>query len=206
MCYFETKTDLKHFVMVVVLGLIVFAISIHQGQRQSVMFNHTGVYKYFSADSPSISGSVIVKSDLDRNDLEGYAVLLDEINQQALIDQENDNPKEFEKQINTMKEKQIEIASKILGIYISDAYIADGWNFPFRDSSDIEPLPVQESIPICNIPENIPFHLETIRYSEMFQMFAEKYSKYHLTIDVSDERRHNSMVHYDIIAVSEDEN
>ncbi len=183
-----------------------FAIGpIRQGERQSVTFNQTGTYEYFSVDSSSISGSVIVKPDLDRNDLEGYAVLLDEINQQALIHQENDNSEEFEKQMNAMKEKQKEIASKILGVSISDAYIADGWNFPFRDSYDIEPLPGQESIPICNIPENIPFHLETIRDSEMFQMFAEKYSKYPITIDISDERRHSSMVHYDIIAASEDE-
>ncbi len=178
---------------------------IHQGERQSVTFNHTGVYRYFSVDSPSISGSVTVKSDLSREELENYAGLLAQINQQALTYQENNNQEQFENQMNIMKEKQIEIASKILGINISEAYVEEGWNFPFRDSSDIEPLPGQESIPICSIPEKIPFHLETIRDSEMFQMFAEKYSNYSLTIDVSDERRHNSAVHYDIIATSEDE-
>ena len=34
---------------------------IHQGERQSITFNHTGVYEYFSADSPSILGTIIVK-------------------------------------------------------------------------------------------------------------------------------------------------
>lgn len=178
---------------------------IHQGERQSVTFNHTGVYKYFSADSPSISGTVIVKSGLGRNDLENFASILAEINEEAVIHQKNNNHEKSERQLNLMKEKQIEIASKILGVDISEAYVAEGWNYPFRDSSDIEPLPGQETFPICNIPENIPFHLETIKDSEMFQMFAEKYSKYPLTIDISDERRHNSMVHYDIIAASEDE-
>jgi len=179
---------------------------IYQGERESITFNQTGVYKYFSVDSPSISGFVIVKSDVDRNELENYVGLLAEINQQALIQQKNGNQEEFEKQMILMKEKQTEISSKILDINISDAYIADGWNFPFRNSSDIEPLPRQETLTICNVPENIPFHLETIRDSEMFQIFAEKYSKYPLTIDISDERRHNSMVHYDIIAASEDGN
>ena len=179
---------------------------IHQGERQTVTFNHTGVYKYFSADAPSISGTVIVKSVLDRNDLENFASILAEINEDAVIHQKNGNQEKSERQLNLMKEKQKEIASKILGVYISDAYVAEGWNYPFRDSSDIEPLPGQETFPICNIPENIPFHLETIRDSEMFQMFAEKYSKYPLTIDISDERRHNSGVHYDIIAASEDGN
>ena len=179
---------------------------IHQGERQTVTFNHTGVYKYFSADSPSISGTVIVKSGLDRNDIENFTSILAEINEEAVIHQKNNNQEKSESQMILMKEKQKEIASKILGVDIFDAYVAEGWNFPFRDSSDIEPLPGQETLPICNIPENIPFHLETIRDSEMFQMFAEKYSKYSLTIDISDERRHNSMVHYDIIATSEDGN
>ena len=147
-----------------------------------------------------------IKSSNSKNDLEKDADILAEINQQAILLQKNGNQEEFEKQMNTMKEKQTEIASKIFGIKISDAYVAEGWNFPLRDSFGIEPLPDQETFPICNIPENIPFHLEIIGDSEMFQMFVKKYSNYHLTIDVSDERRHNSTVHYDIIAASENGN
>jgi len=179
---------------------------IHQGERKSIMFNHTGVYEYFSVDSPSIAGSVIVKSILDQNDLENFADILDEINQEVIIHQKNNNQEKFENQLILMKEKQTEIASRILEVDISDAYVAEGWNYPFRDKSEIKPIPDQEPIPTCDIPEKIPTHLKIIRDSEMFQMFAKKYSKYPLTIDISDERRYESVIHYTLLATSEDGN
>ena len=177
---------------------------IHQGERQSITFNHTGVYRYFSADSPSISGTVTVKSDLDRNDLENLASILDEINQNAIIHQKNNNQEKFEKQLILMQEKQAEIASTIWGLNISDAYVAEGWNYPFRDASEIKPMAGTEPISVCNISEKIPVHLQTIRQSDMFQMFTGKYSQYPLTIDISDERYSGGLVHYDLIATSDD--
>ncbi len=156
----------------------------------------------FSAVLLFYSDAFSENNSMMKRDVETLA----EINMQAIIHQKNDNQEKFDEQMSIMQEKQKEIASRILGISISDAYIAEGWNFPFRDSLDIEPLPGQETLPICNISENIPFHLEMIRDSEMFQMFAKKYSKYPLTIDISDERRHNSVVHYDLLATSEGEN
>ena len=177
---------------------------IHQGELQSIIFNHTGVYEYFSVDSPSIQGSVIVKSDLDRNDLENFAMTLDEINQDAIIHQKNNNYEKFEKQLILMKEKQIEITSRILGLDISDAYVVEGWNYPFRDTSEIKPMSGTDPIMTCNIPEKIPMHLQKIQQSDMFQMFAEKYFQYELTIDISDERYSNGLVHYDLIAASDD--
>ena len=92
-----------------------------------------------------------------------------------------------------MKEKQKEIASKILGVNISDAYVAEGWNYPFRDKSEIRPMAGTEPITTCNIPERIPIHLQKIRQSEMFQMFVGKYSQHQLMIDISDERYHNGI-------------
>ena len=138
---------------------------IHQGERQSITFNHTGVYEYFSADSPSILGTVIVKSDLARNELDNFASTLAEINQEAVIHQKNNNQEKSERQLNLMKEKQKEIGSKILGVDISDAYVAEGWNYPFRDKSEIKPMAGTEPIPTCNIPERIPMHLQKIQHT-----------------------------------------
>ena len=178
---------------------------IHQGERQSVTFNHTGVYKYFSADSPSILGTVIVKSDLDINDLENFASILAEINEEAAIYQKNDNPEKSERQLNLMKEKQAEIASKILGVVISEAYVAEGWNYPFKESSGVTVFNPEFEKPICDIPEKIPMHLQIIQQSDMFQMFAGKYSQHHMMIDISDERNGGGLVHYDLIATSDNE-
>jgi plastocyanin len=177
---------------------------IHQGERKSITFNHTGVYEYFSVNSPSILGLIIVKSGLDRNELENFAVILAEINQNATIYQKNNNQEKFEKQLILMKEKQAEIASKILEVGISDAYVAEGWNYPFKESSEVTVFNPEFKKPLCNIPEKIPIHLQKIQRSEMFQMFAGKYSQHQLTIDISDERYGGGLVHYDLIAKSDD--
>ena len=177
---------------------------IHQGERQSVTFNQTGMYEYFSVDSPSISGSVTVKSDLGKNDLKDYAVSLSEINRQAIIHQKNNNEEEFEKQLILMKEKQTEIASRIFGLEISDAYIVKDWNFPLRDASEIKSMAGTKPIITCNIPEKIPVHLQHIQQSEMFQRFAGKYSQHQLVVDISDERYSGGLIHYDLIATSDD--
>ena len=183
-----------------------FAIGpIHQGERQSITFNHTGVYQYFSVDSPSILGSVTVKSDLDGNDLESFAGILDEINRQAVISQKNSNQEKFEKYLILMKEKQAEITSEILELDISDAYVTEGWNYPFKESSEVTMFNPEFEKPVCSISEKIPVHLQIIQQSEMFQMFVEKYSQHRLMIDISDERYGEGLVHYDLIATSDDE-
>ena len=155
-------------------------------------------------DSPSISGSVIVKPDLDSNDLENYAAILTEINQKVIIHQKNNNQEKFEKQRILMKEKQTEIASRILGVGISDAYVAEGWNYPFKEQSEVTVFDPEFKKPICGIPEKILDHLQIIQQSEMFQMFAGKYSQHQLTIDISDERYSNGLIHYDLFATSDD--
>ena len=178
---------------------------IHQGERQSVTFNHTGVYRYSSTDSPSILGSIIVKSSIDKKDLDEYAMILEKLNQESIIYQNNKNQKEFEKNKVLMSKKQTEIASKILKVNISDAYISEGWNFPFRDISEVNIINPEFKKPICSIPERIPYHLQKIQQSEMFQIFVGKYSEYKLKIDISDERNHEGLIHYDLIATSDNE-
>lgn len=128
---------------------------------------------------------------------------LSEINQLGLLYQKNEDTEKFEKQMKLMQEKQRGIASHHLGINISKAYVKENWNFPFSEPSDVTINIPEFKKPLCKIPENIPSHLQNIRQSEMFQMFAEKYSQHHIMIDVSDERYHGGLVHYDLIATSD---
>ncbi len=183
-----------------------FAIGpIRQGDRQLITFNDTRVYRYFSADSPAISGTVIVKWNSDENDLRKYANIMEELNTQATVYQKDGKQEKFNLQMITMQEKQRKIASEILRVKIFDAYVAKGWNYPFKDTSEIRPMTGTDEIQICNIPENIPTHLKAIQKSDMFQIFAGKYSQDTLSIDISDERYSNGTVHYDLSAISDDE-
>ncbi len=146
-------------------------------------------------DGTFSENNIVMKSD---------AEILNEINLQAIIHQNTGNHENLDGQLILMKEKQAEIASRLLGVNISDAYVAEGWNYPFKKSSEIAVFNPEFEKPICDIPEKIPVHLQMIQQSEMFQMFAEKYSPYQLTIDISDERYGIGLVHYDLIATSDD--
>ena len=176
---------------------------IHQGERQSITFNHTGTYKYFSADAPSISGSVIVKAEFDESELENHGNILDEINQQAIIHQENGNQGKFEEQVVKMQEKITEIAKDSFGlnIYMSDVYQA---YFPLMDASKVDIPKGKDSFQICDIAENIPIHLQNIGKTEKFRLYAEKYSDYPMELFLQDERRSDFLFHYGLIAESDD--
>lgn len=136
--------------------------------------------------------------------MEKYAVALSEINQQGIIYQNDDNSEQFVQQMNLMQQKQKEITSEILGLDIDEAYVAEGWNFPFMESSKVTIRIPELKKPVCDIPEKIPSHLQLIGQSEMFQMFAGKYSQHDLTIDISDERNHGGLIHYNLAATSDD--
>jgi len=131
--------------------------------------------------------------------------ILSEINKLGLKYQDNGEDKKFNEQMLLMQEKQREVASDILGIKLSKTYVDNPFNFPFRDSSDVKIIDLENQFAICNIPENIPMHLQTIKNSEMFYMFSEKYSHYPLVLEISDERNFESTVHYTLSATSEDE-
>ncbi|MGI9565634.1 MAG: hypothetical protein ACR2LL_01295 [Nitrosopumilus sp.] len=157
---------------------------------------------------PSSSKQDTIEKDDDNYNEQEYGNTLSEINQQAITHQNNENFEKFNEHMSLMQQKQKEIAAEILGVNVSTVYIDEGWNFPFLDKSDVTPFPgiEQPALPICDIPENIPNHLEIIRNSEMFSMFSEKYSQNHIEFEASDERNHNSIVHYSIRAISEDQN
>ena len=127
--------------------------------------------------------------------IEKYADILSEINQQGIIYQNDGDSEQFVHQMNMMQQNQKEITSKILGLDINEAYVAEGWNFPFGESSKVTIRIPEFKKPVCDIPEKIPSHLQLIGQSEMFQMFAGKYSQHDLTIDISDERNHGGLIH-----------
>ena len=157
--------------------------------------------------SPSEYNIEVKDDDDDSHDENEYANTLSQINQQAITHQKNGELEKFDEQMLLMQQKQKEIATKILKVNISNVYIDENWNFPFQNASDIEPFPgIEQTLPICNIPENISAHLKIIKNSEMFSMFSEKYSQNNIEFEVSDERNHNSVVHYSIRAISEDQN
>ncbi len=131
---------------------------------------------------------------------------LDEINQQGILYQKNGDTAKFSQQMILMQEKQTEVASRYLGIKISDAYIFEDYNFPFRDASEITLVDPQSQTAICDVAPNIPAQLMQIRDSEMFPIFIEKYSQHPIILEISDERNHIYMVHYTIIATLENEN
>ena len=146
-------------------------------------------------NNSSSENNIMMKSD---------AEILTEINDVATTYQKNDDKARFDEQMEIMQKKQKETASKILGVDISNAYVAEGWNFPFKESSEVTVIDPEFKEPICDIPEKIPVHLQKIRQSEMFQIFAGKYSQHDLTIDISDERNHRGWIHYNLGAISDD--
>ena len=144
-------------------------------------------------------------ADIDENNtmIKNNAEILYEINQQAIIYRESENQEKFDQQATLMQEKIKEIATDSLGMDIAVSNIHQAY-FPIKKGSQIDITGNQESFQICDVVENIPIHLQEIRKSKMFQMFAKKYSGYPIELFLQDERRHNSEFHYGLIATSGD--
>ena len=142
----------------------------------------------------------------ESNKEEENSQILSEINQLGLKYQENGEDEKFNEKMLLMQEKQKEITTDILGVKISNVYIKENWNFPFKDSSKVNILNTENIVPLCNIPEKIPDHLKIIRQTEMFQMISEKYSEDIIMIDISDERSSGGWIHYDFSVTSSDSN
>ena len=132
-------------------------------------------------------------------------VILSKINQYGITYQKNGHVEKFEEQMALMQQKQKEVTSHYLDLDINEVYIKESYNFPFRDSTEIASLDFRAQKPVCNIPSNIPTHLQKIQNSDLFQRFSEKYSKFPITFEMSDERLGGSWVHYNLFATSEDE-
>ena len=130
---------------------------------------------------------------------------LDAINREAILAKAAGDEDKFAMHMSLMQEKLQILASNSLGISVTTLYLEEDYNFPFRDASEVKLRGNQsETIPICDIIPKIPVHLQKIRNTEMFSIFAEKYQKYPIKLIISDERNYISTVHYSIVAKSED--
>ena len=168
--------------LLIIIGIIVLTA----GLSTVVLFDG-GVFS---------ENNTVMKSD---------AELLDEINQQAVISYKNDNKEETDRQRTLMKDIIKEIASNSFEINIAKINLENNY-FPFLPASELKPVDPEPTKPICDFSSNIPVHLQKIPETEMFQLFMEKYSEFSIELDVQDERRHGSSVHYGIRSVSDDGN
>ena len=138
--------------------------------------------------------------------------ILREINLQATIYKNNNDEKNYHKQVVLFEEKIKQNAINFLDMNIIDVSVdltdpetgIGSFNFPFRDSSDIEISSEKEPLPVCNIPEKIPTHLKKFLDEPIFEMFSQKYSKYDTELTIIDERGLDSQVHYGLYVISED--
>lgn len=146
-------------------------------------------------------GTFFENNTMMKNDAE----LLDEINQQAVISYKNDDKEKTDEHRMLMKDIIKEIASDSFGVKITKVNLESNY-FPFLPASELKPVDPESAKPICDFSSNIPVHLQKIPEIEMFQLFMEKYSKFSIELDVQDERRHGSSVHYGIRSVSDDGN
>jgi len=100
-----------------------------------------------------------------------------------------------------MEEKLKEISFDYLGIKVSDVLLLDGY-YPFKDVEYVIERFDLESLSICDFEQNIPLHMQKISQTENFQIFAKKYSSYHIELDFFDERNAKSNIHYGLIATN----
>jgi hypothetical protein len=131
----------------------------------------------------------------DKND----SKILSQINQQALMYKKNGDRTKLYEQMNMMSKKLQDVASKSLGIDNLSITLNDTSDFPFVDPDVIADKSRTDSI-ACDIPTNIPNNLQKIRQTELFQMFANKYSKHGIGLSIADERTTYSIIHYGLYA------
>jgi len=155
----------------------------------------------FHANDQDLTDSVSMEKEYQKQ----AEKMLYEINQQGMVFQKNGHEKQFEEQMVLMQQKQKEVVSHYLELNINEVYIKENYNFPYKDAAGIKSLDFRSQKPVCDIPANIPTHLKKIQNSDLFQIFSGKYSPYHITFEMSDERLGGSWVHYTIFATSEDE-
>ena len=138
----------------------------------------------------------------DPNDVVAFSSI-EEINQKAQEAKKSEDKNSLDESRSKMKKQLQSVTSSVLGVDIDSIYLKDGWNFPFQDSSKVKhTMEEYKKTPICNILPNLSLHLQNIRKTELFLMYGEKYQKYHLELDIADERYYNSTVHYGFAAKS----
>ncbi len=122
-------------------------------------------------------------------------------NEQSKKHQANGDDVSFESSKELMVQKLKEISPKYMGIKISDVWM-EGY-YPFRDTTEVAQKFDFDVSSICNLETNIPLHLQVLSETENFKAFTKKYSSYHTTLEIYDERYPNSDVHYGLVATNQ---
>ena len=130
---------------------------------------------------------------------------LENINRIAISHYNNNNEEKVNEQRELIKERLQKIASDSFEAHITQVNL-EGNYFPFLPAAELKPVDPESAKPMCDFASSIPIHFQKIPDAEMFQLFMGKYSEFSIEIDVQDERRYGSDVHYGIRAISDDGN
>lgn len=122
------------------------------------------------------------------------------LNEQSKKYQLDNDEEKFESSKELMVQKLKKISQQYMGVKISDVWM-EGY-YPFRDTTEMAQRFDLDSESICNLEANIPLHLKVLSETENFKKFTQKYSTYHTTLEIFDERHPNSDVHYGLVATS----
>ena len=160
----------------------------------------------FAAGMAALDSYVLPSETADpaffKDSLEMDGKILHEMNMQGIIYRQNGEQDELDRQAALFQQKLEEVANDSLGIRVS---VPDSTFFPIRAGSEVEVREGEEPAWACDVVEGIPAHLQEIRRAEMFQMFAEKYSRYQVELVLQDERiSADSWFHYGFHATSGD--
>ena len=132
---------------------------------------------------------------------EKYSDDIIQINQESKKYESVNDIQNYNASKKLMEEKLKDISFDYLGIKISDVLLLDGY-YPFKDVEYvIKKFDLEPSL-ICDFEQNIPLHMKKISQTENFQIFAKKYSSYHIELDFFDERNAISSIHYGLIATN----
>ena len=131
-----------------------------------------------------------------------YETALIEINDKGIEAKKADDNGTLEEYRSMMGKEIDSLATRTLQMPNLTVFLEEHY-FPFVDASEIELFDKDvEQMPICDIAPKIPSHLEIIKNSEMFRMFAEKYHQNPTELFIQDERKYQSIIHYSIVATS----
>jgi hypothetical protein len=112
-----------------------------------------------------------------------------------------DDEQKFDESKRLMQEKLKEVSSDYLGLNISNMDLLEGY-YPFQNATYWEKRFDLESSSVCGFEGIIPLHMQIISKTDNFQIFAKKYSSYHLELIIMDERNTISNIHYGLTATN----
>jgi len=127
--------------------------------------------------------------------IEKHSRELVQIHEESKDHQMAGDMQKFEDSKRSMEEKLKEASLSHMGLEISSVDLVDGY-YPFEDpDTRAERLGLGPSS-VCTFVQSIPLHMQKISQTEIFGLFAKKYSQYEIELYVMDERDRVSNIHY----------